>query len=157
MSLTAIVARARDGTIGHAGVLPWRLPADLARFKRLTMGHPMIMGRRTFDSLPGLLPVRRHVVVTRDAGWSADGAERAPTPEKAVWLAGAGAFVIGGAEIFAALLPRCRRLELTEVHADYAGDTTMPAPGPEWGETAREDHPADGTRPAFSFVTLVRG
>ncbi len=156
MTLTAIVARAANGTIGRDGALPWHIPADLKRFKALTMGQPMIMGRKTFASLPGLLPGRRHIVLTRDPAWSAPGAETVPSAAKALALAGPDAAVIGGAEVLALLLPHCARLELTEVHADYPGDTAMPAPGPEWREVAREEHPAEDRRPAYAFVTLER-
>jgi dihydrofolate reductase len=155
--LFLIVARAANGTIGAAGKLPWRLPADLRHFKALTMGKPMIMGRRTFESFPAPLPGRRHIVLTRDTAWLAPGAEPAHTPEQALALAGSGeAAVIGGAEIAALLLPLCDRIELTEVHADYPGDVAMPAPGPEWHELAREEHGAEDGRPAYAFVTLRR-
>lgn len=156
--MTLIVARADNGVIGRDGGLPWRIPADLKRFKALTMGAPMIMGRRTFDSLPGLLPGRRHVVLTRDPVWRATGAEVARTPGEALAVAGEGPVsVIGGAEAFALFLPRADRIELTAVHADVAGDTAMPDPrGPDWVETARIAHEAEGERPAFSFVTLRR-
>lgn len=155
--LFAIVARARNGTIGRDGALPWRIPADLKRFKAMTIGKPMIMGRKTFESFPAPLPGRRHVVLTRDPAWRAEGAEVAGSVAEALALAGDGdVAVIGGAEVYALLLPHCERLELTEVHADYAGDATMPAPGPEWREVAREEHAAEDGRPAFAFVTLVR-
>ena len=154
--LTAIYARAANGVIGRDGALPWHIPADLRRFKALTMGQPMIMGRKTFTSFPSPLPGRRHIVLTRDADWRAEGAEVAPSPAKALAMAGPEAWVIGGAEVFALLLPHCDRVELTEIHADVAGDVTMPELGPEWRETAREDHDADAGRPAFSFVTLER-
>lgn len=154
-----IYARAANGAIGLAGDLPWRLPADLKHFKALTLGPkgtglPMIMGRKTFDSLPGLLPGRRHIVLTRDAGWQAEGAETAATPEAALALAGGEVVaIIGGAAIYRAFLPRADRVELTQIHADYEGDTFMPELGPEWVETAREDHAAAGDYPAFSFLT----
>ena len=148
--LTIIVARASDGTIGHQGRLPWHLPDDLRRFKALTMGKAMIMGRKTFESLPGLLPGRRHVVLTRDATWQRTGAEIATTPKAALALAGDGATVIGGAEAIALLEPYATRLELTEVHGDYAGDTMLPAPGAHWREMARERHPG------FDFVSYER-
>ena len=151
-----VVARATDGTIGHGGTLAWHLPADLKRFKALTMGRPMIMGRKTFESLPGLLPGRRHVVLTRDPAWARPGAETVSTAEAALALAGEGAMVIGGADVIAQFLPLASRIELTEVHRAYHGDTVMPAPGPEWREVARTAHPAEGTRPAFDFVTLER-
>lgn len=148
--LTIIVARASDGTIGHRGTLPWRLPDDLRRFKTLTMGRPMIMGRKTFDSLPGLLPGRRHIVLTRDATWQRPGAEIALTPAAALALAGDHAAVIGGAEVIALFEPVATRYELTEVHGTYAGDTILPAPGEHWREVARQGH--DG----FDFVSFDR-
>jgi len=154
--LTIIVARASDGTIGHDGRLPWHLPDDLRRFKALTMGKAMIMGRKTFDSLPGLLPGRRHIVLTRDTGLRATGAEVVHTPMAALALAGEGAAVIGGAEVIALFEPLATRLELTEVHGDFAGDTVLPAPGADWHEIARVAHGASDGRPAFDFVTLER-
>jgi dihydrofolate reductase len=132
------------------------LPDDLRRFKALTMGKPMIMGRKTFDSLPGLLPGRRHIVLTRDPGWKRAGVERAATPEAALALAGDGAAVIGGAEVIAVFEPFATRIELTEVHGCFAGDTVMPAPGADWCEVSRAAHPAADGRPAFDFVSLER-
>lgn len=155
-TLVFVLARADNGVIGVDGRLPWHLPADLKRFRALTMGRPMIMGRRTFDSFPAPLPGRRHIVLTRDAGWQAGGAEPAHTREQALALAGPGeAAVIGGAEIFALFLDRVDRIELTEVHDAPAGDAMVP-PFAGWREVAREDHAADGERPAYSFVTLAR-
>lgn len=151
--ITFYLARAENGVIGRDGGLPWRLPADLKRFKALTMGKPMVMGRRTFESFPSPLPGRRHIVLTRDPAWSAAGAEVAHTPEEAIALAGdvPEIAVIGGAEVFALFLPRADGVELTEVHAAPEGDATVPAFDPaEWSETFREDH--DG----YSFVTLQR-
>ena len=157
-SIFAIVARASDGTIGHEGRLAWHIPNDLKRFKALTLGLPMIMGRKTFESLPGLLPGRRHIVLTRDRGWSAPGADVVHDAASALALAGEGDIaVIGGAEVIALFAPFLTRFELTEVHGAFAGDTAMPYPGPEWRETKREAHPANGDRPAYDFVTLVRG
>ncbi|WP_267396106.1 MULTISPECIES: dihydrofolate reductase [unclassified Sphingomonas] len=153
--ITFILARADNGVIGRDGQLPWRLPADLKRFKALTMGRPMVMGRKTFDSFPAPLPGRRHIVLTRDAGWSAAGAEVAPSPDAALALAGPDAAVIGGAEIYALLLDRAERIELTEVHASPDGDAVVPA-FTGWREVAREDHAAAEGRPAYSFVTLAR-
>ena len=118
------LARAAHGVIGRDGQLPWRLPADLRRFKAQTLGRPMVMGRKTFDSFPAPLPGRRHIVLTRDTAWSAPGAEVAHTPEDALALAGDDVAVIGGAEVFA--LFHADRIELTEVHADYAGDAVVP-------------------------------
>jgi dihydrofolate reductase len=152
-----IVARADNGVIGVDGKLPWHLPADLRRFKQLTIGAPMIMGRKTFDSLPGLLPDRRHIVLTRNANWEDDGAERAASVEDAMRLANAPhVSVIGGAEIYAMFLPRADRIELTEVHAAPQGDTVLPPLGDDWAEVARDAHPAEDGRPAFDFVTLKR-
>lgn len=153
--ITFFLARADNGVIGRDGALPWRLSADLRRFKALTMGKPMVMGRKTFESFPSPLPGRRHIVLTRDPDWSAPGAEVAYDPAAALALAGEDVAVIGGAEVFALLLDRADRVELTEVHASPEGDAVVP--GFEgWREMAREDHPAEGDRPAYSFVTLER-
>lgn len=150
------LARADNGVIGRDGQLPWHLPADLKRFKAGTMGKPMVMGRKTFESFPSPLPGRRHIVLTRDSGWHAPGAEVAHDPEAALALAGdAEVAVIGGAEVFALFLPQADRIELTEVHAAPEGDAVVPA-FEGWREVAREDFPAEGERPAYSFVTLVR-
>ena len=153
-----VLARAANGVIGRDGRLPWRLPDDLRHFKQVTMGRPMIMGRKTFDSLPGLLDGRRHIVLTRDAEWNAEGAERAGNVEEALALANAPhVCVIGGAEIWAHFLPIADRIELTEVHASPDGDTHVAAPDPaDWEEIARTAHPAVEGRPAFDFVTLKR-
>ena len=149
-----VVARARDGTIAKDGDVPWKISADLKRFKRLTMGLPMIMGRKTFDSLPGLLPGRRHIVLTRQKGWSAAGAEVAHSLDEALALGGSdNVAVIGGNDIFELFMPFATRLEITEIHEDTAGDVFMAAPGPEWLEVAREEHPAAGNDPAYAFVT----
>jgi dihydrofolate reductase len=155
MTITIILARADNGVIGRDGRLPWRLPADLKRFKALTLGAPMIMGRKTFESFPAPLPGRPHIVLTRDRAWSAAGAEVAHSVDDALALAGEGPVsVIGGAEVVALFLDRADQIELTEVHAAPEGDTIVP-PFTGWREVAREEHPADGTRPAYSFVTLV--
>ena len=153
-----VLARADNGVIGKDGGLPWRLPADLKHFKALTLGHPMIMGRKTFDSLPGLLPGRRHIVLTRDTGWSGEGAEVAHDVADALHLVGGPvAMVIGGAEIHHLFLPHADRIELTEVHAAPQGDAAIPYPdATQWQEAARTDHPAEGDYPAYSFVTFRR-
>lgn len=153
-----VLARADNGVIGRDNKLPWHIPADLKHFKAVTQGKPMIMGRRTFESLPGLLPGRRHIVLTRDASWRADGAEIAHDLAGALGLAGDdGVTVIGGAEIFALFLDWADRIELTEVHADIEGDAIVPAPDPRiWREVKREWHPGEDEAPAFSFVTLER-
>ena len=156
--ITLVLARADNGVIGRDGDLPWRLPADLKHFKAVTAGHPMLMGRRTFDSLPGLLPGRRHIVLTRDRAWRAEGAEVAHDVESALALADAATvMVIGGAEIYRLFVPIADRIELTEVHLDAEGDTSIAYPdGADWCEVARADHPATGGRPAYSFVTFHR-
>ena len=152
-----VVARATDGTIAKEGDVPWKIGDDLKRFKRLTTGLPMIMGRKTFDSLPGLLPGRRHIVLTRQRGWTAEGAEVAHTGDQALELAGEGAVaVIGGNDIFELFMPLATRLEITEIHEDTAGDVFMAAPGPEWREAAREERPAQGGDPAYAFVTYEK-
>jgi dihydrofolate reductase len=156
-NLFLIYARAANGTIGRDGKLPWHIPADLKRFKALTMGKSMIMGRKTFESFPKPLPGRRHIVLTRDPEWRADGAEVARSPEEALALAGdTEVAIIGGAEVNALFLPRASRVELTEVHADVPGDTVMSPLGADWREIFREEHAAEGERPAFAFVTLRR-
>lgn len=140
--LIIIAAISRGGVIGRANRLPWYLPEDLRHFKALTMGHPMIMGRKTWQSLPGLLPGRRHIVVTRNAEFAAPGVQRAGSLEEALALAGEGpVYVIGGGELYAQALPLAERLELTEIDADFAGDTFFPPIDPtKWREIQREAH-----------------
>jgi dihydrofolate reductase len=158
LKIALIVARAMNGVIGRDGKLPWHLPADLKRFKALTMGSAMVMGRKTFDSLPGLLPGRRHIVLTRDPNWRTPGAEPVHSVAGAVAAASGTLWVIGGAEIFDLFLPLADRIELTQVLAEVAGDTFMPDPrnSGDWRETWSEDHPADEDRPAYRFTTLER-
>jgi len=159
MSLFLIYARAANGAIGKEGRLPWHLPADLKRFKSLTMGSPMIMGRKTFESLPGLLPGRRHIVLTRKERWDSTGAEIARDVDEALDLArntDDPVAVIGGAAIFDVFMPLADRIELTEIHREFDGDVFMPPLGPDWKETAREDFEAEGDRPAYSFLTYTR-
>lgn len=153
-----ILARADNGIIGKDGNLPWHLPADLRHFKSLTQGKPMVMGRKTFDSLPGLLPGRRHIVLTRDADWEAEGAEVARSIAEALKTANAPHIaIIGGAEIYRLFLPMADRIALTEVHINANGDTVMEAFDPAiWQESEREEHAAANGKPAFSFVTLKR-
>jgi dihydrofolate reductase len=158
--VTLILARARNGVIGAKGGLPWHLPEDLAFFKRTTMGHPILMGRKTWQSIGRPLPGRRSVVVTRDRSFEAAGAEVAHSLDEAIALC-AGSdeiFVIGGAQLYAEALQRADRLLLTEIDADFDGDTVLPAPSPEdWNEASRERHPPTHTRPyAFEFVDYRR-
>jgi len=156
--VTLVVARAENGVIGRDGALPWHLSDDLKHFKAVTMGAPMVMGRKTFESLPGLLPGRRHIVMTRNPDWSAAGAEIARDVPGALALADAPRVsVIGGADIFRLFLPLADRVELTEVHARPDGDTILPPFDPlRWQALGRVAHPARGGEPAFSFVTLAR-
>ncbi|MGB3471699.1 MAG: dihydrofolate reductase [Erythrobacter sp.] len=162
--IVLIYARAANGAIGHEGALPWRLPADLKRFKALTMDKPMIMGRKTFESLPGLLPGRRHIVLTRKERWdSAKGKGRAEvvgSVDEALAAARTSEtdeiMIVGGAAIYDVFRPLADRIEVTEIHRDYPGDTFMKPLGSEWEVAAREDYPEDGERPAFSFVTYIR-
>jgi dihydrofolate reductase len=153
-----VVARAENGVIGRGGVLPWHIPADLKHFKAVTMGAPMIMGRKTFESLPRLLPGRRHIVLTRDRAWAAAGADVVQSVEEALVRAdGERVTVIGGAEIFELFKPVADRVELTEVHARPEGDTFLePFEPVHWREVERETHGAQAERPPFSFVTLAR-
>ncbi len=153
-----VLARAANGVIGRDGGMPWHIPADLRHFKQITKGRPMIMGRKTFDSLPGLLDGRRHIVLTRDAAWEEEGAEVARSVEEALRLAnGPHVCVIGGAEIYKLFLPLADRIELTEIAAKPKGDTSMPAfDKAAWTEIARDHHKTDGGIPAHDFVTLVR-
>ncbi|WP_340265053.1 dihydrofolate reductase [Sphingobium mellinum] len=154
--IVLVLARADNGVIGRDGGLPWRLPADLKHFKALTLGHPMVMGRKTFDSLPGLLPRRRHIVLTRDREWHASGAQVAHDVEDAIRIADAPAvMVIGGAQIYDLFLPRADRIELTEVHMDAQGDAAIAYPDPaRWREVDRQDHGAEDGYPPYSFVTF---
>ena len=157
--VTLVVARAENGVIGRDGTLPWHIPDDLKHFKAITMGSAMVMGRKTFESLPGLLPGRRHIVLTRDPDWSAPGAEVAPDVAAALRL-GDGEprlSVIGGAEIFAQFLPIADGIELTKVYARPEGDVFLPEfDRAHWREVRREMHGAKDGRPAFSFVRLDR-
>jgi dihydrofolate reductase len=153
-----VLARAANGVIGKDGGMPWHVPADLRHFKQITKGRPMIMGRKTFDSLPGLLPGRRHIVLTRDKSWAEEGAEVVHSVEAALKAAnGPHVCVIGGAEIYALFLPLADRIELTEIAATPEGDTMMAVfDTAQWQEVARDSHAAVGDVPAHDFVTLMR-
>ena len=162
--LTLIAAVARNGVIGIDNRLPWHLPADLRHFKALTSGHAVIMGRKTWESLPAKfrpLPGRRNIVVTRDAGYRAEGAVVALSLSAALAAAGEGegdgeAFLIGGAELYATALPLADRLQLTEIDASFEGDTWFPAIDPGlWHEVARQAHRGDEGFD-YAFVTYER-
>ena len=159
--LVLVVAVADNGVIGDRGGIPWRIPEDKKRFKTLTLGKPLVMGRRTWEALPKRpLKGRTNIVLTRDAVWRAEGAVVVQSFDAALARANTEApreiCIAGGVEVYAAALPLAARIELTEVHADVAGDTVMPAiDKAAWQETAREEHvTAGGLR--YSFVTLVR-
>lgn len=161
MSLHLIYARAANGVIGRDNSMPWHLPEDLAHFKALTQGHPVIMGRKTWDSLPARfrpLPGRTNIVVTRNADWQADGVLRADSLEAAIALAqahGEQVWVMGGAQIYAQALPLADSVEVTVIHQDFDGDAYAPTLGAEWQETAREDKVSAQGLP-FSFVRYTR-
>ena len=153
-----VAAVAANGIRGANGKLPWHLPEDLKHFKRLTLGHPVIMGRRTWESLPGALPGRENIVVSRNAGFDAPGAAVAASLDAAIaFCAGEKvAFVIGGTSLFAEALPIASGLVMTEIQRDYDGDTRFPAyDRSQWREAQREAHTsADGVR--FDFVLYER-
>lgn len=157
--LTAVFAASDNDVIGRDNALPWHLPADLAQFKRLTMGKPILMGRRTFESIGRPLPGRRNLVMSR-SGFSAPGVETVRSVDEALQLvAGEPELAnIGGAEVFRIALPRTDRVYLTRVHATVEGDTFLPPlPATEWREVAREERPADERNKwAMSFLTLDR-
>jgi dihydrofolate reductase len=157
MKLGLIYARAANGVIGKDGVLPWRLPEDLAHFKAVTLGCPVVMGRRTWQSIPHRfrpLPGRRNIVITRNGDWQADGAERAASLEDALALVAAQprVWAIGGAEIFAQSLSLADVVEVTEIDRDFEGDVYAPPLGAEWQESKRERHRSDAGFD-YSFVT----
>jgi len=159
-NLSIIAALSDNGVIGRDNQLPWRMPADLAHFKRLTMGKPIIMGRRTWESLPGLLPHRTHVVVTRDREYIVEGGFVVHSIRQAFELVGDSEemMVVGGTNLYEQTLPLASRMYLTIVHDYFDGDAAFPGyEEAEWTEVARECHAADGRNPhGYSFLTLER-
>lgn len=160
MHISIIVAMDRNRVIGDKGSLPWHLPADLKRFKRLSMGRPILMGRKTHESIGRPLPGRENIILTRDASYSAPGCVVVHSVGDALSTA-AGAeelLVIGGAEIYGALLPHADRMYVTHVDGAFEGDTCFPTFNEgDWEETAREHQPADETNAlASDFVKLKR-
>ncbi|MDI1274629.1 dihydrofolate reductase [Polaromonas sp.] len=158
--INLIYARAANGVIGKDGAMPWHLPEDLAHFKQLTQGCPVIMGRKTWDSLPPKfrpLPGRTNIVITRQADWQAEGAQRAGSLEEALQLAGPApeVWVIGGAQIYAQAEPLASRIEVTEIAQDFEGDAHAPVLNDTWRETSRSADLARNGLP-YSFVTLER-
>jgi dihydrofolate reductase len=160
MQVNMIFARASNGVIGHNNQLPWHLPEDMARFKRLTNGWPVIMGRKTWDSLPPRfrpLPGRTNIVVTRQSGWQAPGASVASSIEDAITQCGKveQVWVIGGAQIYAAAEPLADRIEVTDIAQDFEGDAFAPPLGAQWVEATRESHvSSNGLN--FSFITYSK-
>ncbi|TRM52130.1 dihydrofolate reductase [Achromobacter sp. LC458] len=157
-SLTLIVAYSTNRVIGRDNTLPWKLPGDLAHFKRSTLGHPIIMGRKTWDSLGRPLPGRSNIVISRNPDFTATGATVVPSLQAAIDACGEvdEAFVIGGAQIYAQALPLAQRVLATEVHADVGGDAFFPLlPSFQWKETAREPQPAENGYD-YDFVTYQR-
>lgn len=154
--VAAIAAVADNGVIGNRGAIPWRIPGDLPRLKRLTMGHHLVMGRRTFESLGRPLPGRTNIVLTRDRDWSAPGAVVVHSLDEALAVAaatdpGATVWIFGGGEVYRAAWDRITRLEVTLVHRSPAGDTTFPTIDPaQWAEASREVHEG------FAYVTYRR-
>ena len=161
MRISIVAALARGGVIGRDNAIPWRIPEDARHFRALTVGHPVVMGRRTWDSLPDPyrpLPGRRNVVLTRDPDWWTEGAERAGSLDEALELVDGAArvFVIGGAAVYAAALPIADDLLLTEIDADIDGDTIFPAFDPAvFEETAREQLVSE-TGVRLAFITYTR-
>jgi len=160
LKLGVIYARARNGAIGKDNAMPWHLPEDLAHFKRTTLGAPVIMGRKTWDSVPPRfrpLPGRRNIVITRNEDWHEEGAERVSSLEQAIALCSdvPVAWVTGGADIFRLALPHADIAVVTEIDADFDGHVFAPELGPEWQEAARERH-VSKTGLGYSFVTYTK-
>lgn len=161
-TLTLIVARAHNGVIGRDNELPWRLPEDLAFFKRTTMGAPIVMGRKTHESIGRALPGRRNIVVTRDGSKRFPGCDTATSLDEALAIAeqdhAPEAFLIGGAQLYEQGLALAHKLVVTEIAADFAGDATFPAPDPSrWRETSRDTlHANPPNNFDFAFVTYER-
>ena len=168
MQINLIWAQARNRVIGNKGNMPWHLPEDLAHLKRMTLGCPVVMGRKTWDSIPPRfrpLPGRTNVVISRQVDWRADGALPANNLLEALLIcehlsvilenSPEQVWVIGGAQIYEQALPFAKRIVVTEIDADFDGDAFAPELGPDWLETAREQHTSK-TGLAFSFVTYVR-
>jgi len=160
MRLNLIYARARNGVIGRDNAMPWHLPEDLAHFKRTTLGCPVLMGRRTWESLPPRfrpLPGRANAVLTRDEKFHENGVQRFSSMESALssWRHHPVVWVIGGAQVYAKALPQAHEVVVTEIDADFEGDAFAPTLGAEWQETRREHHVSAQGLP-FSFVTYSR-
>lgn len=161
MEIVLVVAKSENNVIGVDGDLPWKISADLKHFKAVTMGHPIIMGRKTWDSIGRPLPGRRNIVITRRDDLVIDGVDVVKSIDEALQTCRAEnaekAMIVGGGQIYADIIDRADVIELTEIHAEIDGDTYFPEiSADEWSETARESFPRDGDTPAYSFVTLKR-
>ncbi len=159
MTVSLIVAISQNGVIGANNKLPWSLPADLKRFKELTMGHPILMGRKTFESIGKPLPGRTNIVITRQKEFACCGAVTAPSLEKALEMCADASevFVIGGAEIFRQALPPAGKIYLTLIHQDFDGDARFTFDKNAWSEISRQDVPPDAANPyPYSFLTLEK-
>ncbi|HEY0846017.1 MAG TPA: dihydrofolate reductase [Noviherbaspirillum sp.] len=156
--LTIVVAIDKNGGIGINNALPWHLPEDLAHFKRMTTGHPIIMGRKTFDSIGRPLPNRRNIVITRNPGWRHEGVDVVSSIDEAIKLVGdTPACIIGGAQIFAEVLPCTDRLIVTEIDHAFECDTFFPRIDPQqWQEVARESHHSESNGFDYAFVTYEK-
>jgi dihydrofolate reductase len=158
VTLSLIVAVDRQHGIGINNALPWRLPEDLAFFKRITSGHAIIMGRKTFDAIGRPLPNRRNIVVTRNDAWRHDGVERAVSLQQAIHVAGEGeVFIIGGAQIYREAITLADRLIVTEIDAEFACDAFFPSIDPAaWHTESRETHHSESNGWDYSFVMYQR-
>ncbi len=161
MQIVLVVAKSENNVIGVDGDLPWKISADLKHFKAVTMGHPIVMGRKTWDSIGRPLPGRRNIVITRRDDLVIQGVDVVKSIDAALDLCrkdnAAKAMIVGGGQIYTDIMDRANVIELTEIHSEIEGDTFFPTIDPSaWAETAREAFPADGDTPAYSFVTLTR-
>ena len=160
MKINMIFARSANGVIGKNNAMPWHLPEDLAHFKKLTLGSPVIMGRKTWDSLPAKfrpLPGRTNVVITRQTDWQAEGAQTASSLQDALALCQTSneIWIIGGAQIYAQAEPQATRIEMTYIDKDFEGDAFAPKLGPQWIPSHREDHVSSAGL-NFSFITYTK-
>jgi dihydrofolate reductase len=162
MIIALVLAVSENGMIGKDNALPWRLPADLRYFRKVTASYPLIMGRKTFDSVGRPLPGRRNIVISRQSNLQVPGCDVVHSLSEAIELAqssgAAQVSIVGGAEIFRQALPLAHRIYLTRIHANFPGDAFFAIPNPrDWKETSREDHPADAENPfPYSFIIYER-
>lgn len=159
MTISIIAAASQNGIIGANNKLPWRLPADLKRFKELTLGHPILMGRKTFESIGKPLPGRTNIVITRQKEFACCGAITASSLEEALRLCGEAeeVFAIGGATIYEQALPLADKIYLTVIHQDFEGDARFTFDKKSWREVSRQDFAPDAANPhSFSFLTLIK-